>query len=159
MVAFTAMGEGTTGTPLHKGSEAQSVGAVQTPHQTEESICAYACMRVCVCVCVCRVYMHGFMWVYGCVFNDKLSDKVWAGKRWVDVKPMKLLRLDWPFSDVWHGHMHHICPISWGFLKNVLFFWMWFILNHKCEELQNESDSSYIFNLCNAVLGPRKQMA
>lgn len=47
MVAFTAMGEGTTGTPLHKGSEAQSVGAVQTPHQTEESIRVYAC--VCVC--------------------------------------------------------------------------------------------------------------
>lgn len=40
MVAFTAMGEGTTGTPLHKGSEAQSVGAVQTPHQTEGGICA-----------------------------------------------------------------------------------------------------------------------
>lgn len=51
MVAFTAMGEGTTGTPLHKGSEAQSVGAVQTPHQTEESIC----------VSVCVGYMHGCM--------------------------------------------------------------------------------------------------
>lgn len=38
MVAFTAMGEGTTGTPLHKGSEVQSVGAVQTPHQTERSM-------------------------------------------------------------------------------------------------------------------------
>lgn len=34
MVAFTAMEEGTTGTPLHKGSEAQSVGADQTPCQT-----------------------------------------------------------------------------------------------------------------------------
>lgn len=60
MVAFTAMGEGTTGTPLHKGSEAQSVGAVQTPHQTEKSICEYACMHVrgghaqmYVSVCVC----------------------------------------------------------------------------------------------------------
>lgn len=41
MVAFTAMGEGTTGTPLHKGSEAQSVGAVQTPHQTEENVHGY----------------------------------------------------------------------------------------------------------------------
>lgn len=44
MVAFTAMGEGTTGTPLHKGSEAQSVGAVQTPRQTE-STCTRACLR------------------------------------------------------------------------------------------------------------------
>lgn len=68
MVAFTAMGEGTTGTPLHKGSEAQSVGAVQTPHQTEESICVYAC------VCVWVVCMH--MWVYGCAFDDKLSNEV-----------------------------------------------------------------------------------
>ncbi|MED6242664.1 hypothetical protein ATANTOWER_007994 [Ataeniobius toweri] len=48
------MGEGTTGTPLHKGSEAQSVGAVQTPHQTEESIRVY----VCVCVCDPHTQMH-----------------------------------------------------------------------------------------------------
>lgn len=54
MVAFTAMGEGTTGTPLHKGSEAQSVGAVQTLHQTEESICVYAC------VCVCCAYADAY---------------------------------------------------------------------------------------------------
>lgn len=55
MVAFTAMGEGTTGTPLHKGSEAQSVGAVQTPHQTEGSICVYACVCVwCACTDACE---------------------------------------------------------------------------------------------------------
>lgn len=70
MVAFTAMGEGTTGTPLHKGSEAQSVGAVQTPHQTEESVCV--CVRVCVRLCVCmracisglHAQMHVRVWVH-----------------------------------------------------------------------------------------------
>lgn len=69
MVAFTAMGEGTTGTPLHKGSEAQSVGAVQTPHQTEGGIC------VCehgwyVCVCVVRLHRHGY------VFEEELRGRV-----------------------------------------------------------------------------------
>lgn len=81
MVAFTAMGEGTTGTPLHKGSEAQSVGAVQTPHQTEESISA------CACVCVdgwadgCEVHIHRCMTVYGHVFDDKLSRKLLANAK------------------------------------------------------------------------------
>lgn len=52
MVAFTAMGEGTTGTPLHKGSEAQTVGAVQTPYQTEKSTCVCS-------VCGLHAPMHG----------------------------------------------------------------------------------------------------
>lgn len=38
-------GGGTTGTPLHKGSEAQPVEASQTSCQTleRESACAYVC--------------------------------------------------------------------------------------------------------------------
>lgn len=70
MVAFTAMGEGTTGTPLHKGSEAQSVGAVQTPHQTEESMCVCECVCVSVCVCMCacisgvHAQMHVSVWAH-----------------------------------------------------------------------------------------------
>lgn len=71
MVAFTAMGEGTTGTPLHKGSEAQSVGAVQTPHQTEESICVYVCVSG-------EVHSHRCMCVCEHKFDDKLCGKVQA---------------------------------------------------------------------------------